>query len=143
MNHEHFLKLAKECSLKSNYSNHRRGQVGCIVVYKGSVLAKGWNSERTHTDQMKFNKYRFQFKDKDFPHKLHAEQMCLSKIKYLDIDFSKVVLYVYREYHDGAPAMARCCPSCFAAVKALKIGTIVYTTENGYAVEKINYKTEN
>ena len=93
MNHEHFLKLAKECSLKSNYSHHRRGQVGCIVVYKGSVLAKGWNSERTHTDQMKFNKYRFQFKDKDFPHKLHAEQMCLSKIKYLDIDFSKVVLY--------------------------------------------------
>ena len=137
MNHKHFLKLARICSYNSNYSVHRRVQVGCILVYKGSVLAKGWNTERTHTDQMRFNRYRFQCKEKDFPHKMHAEQMCLSKVKYLDIDFSKATLYVYREYSDGAPAMARCCPSCFAAAKALKIGTIVYTTETGYAIEKI------
>ena len=63
--------------------------------------------------------------------------MCLSKIKYLDIDFSKVILYIYREYNNGMPAMARCCPSCFAAAKELGIGTIVYTTDNGYAIEKI------
>ena len=134
MNHKHFLRLAKEASYKSNYSIHRRVQVGAILVYKGTILAKGWNTDRTHTDQMRFNHYRF---EGEFPHKLHAEQMALSKVKYLDIDFSKVILYIYREYNDGSPAMARCCPSCFAAAKALKIGTIVYTTENGYAVEKI------
>ena len=137
MNHLHFLKLAKNASNNSTYSVHKRVQVGCLAVYKGSILAKGWNTDRTHTDQMKYNHYRFKCTDKYYPHKLHAEQMCLSKIKYLDIDFSKVVLYIYREYNDGTPAMARCCPSCFAAAKALNIGTIVYTTENGYAVEKI------
>lgn len=137
MNHKHFLRIAKECSHHSTYSQHKRVQVGCIAVYKGTILAKGWNTNRTHTDQMKYNHYRFQCKEKDFPHKLHAEQMCLSKIKYLDIDFSKITLYIYREYNNGQTAMARCCPSCFAAAKALGIGTIIYTTENGYAIEKI------
>ena len=137
MNHKHFLRLAKNASLKSTYSIHRRVQVGCIAVYKGTILAKGWNTERTHTAQMRYNYLRFQSSDKYYPHKLHAEQSVISKIKYLDIDFSKVVLYVYREYTDGAPAMARCCKSCFAAAKDLGIGTIVYTTENGYAIEKL------
>jgi tRNA(Arg) A34 adenosine deaminase TadA len=136
MNHKHFLRLAKECSHNSTYSNHRRVQIGCLLVYKGSILAKGWNTERTHTHQMRYNTFRFNAID-SYPSKLHAEISVLSKVKYLDIDFSKTILYIYREYNDGSPAMARCCPSCFAAAKALNIGTIVYTTENGYAVEKI------
>lgn len=85
---------------------------------------------------MRYNTFRFSAIDK-FPNKLHAEISVLNKVKYLDIDFSKAILYIYREYNDGSPAMARCCPSCFAAAKALKIGTIVYTTDNGYAIEKI------
>ena len=136
MNHEHFLKIAKKCSKKSTYSNHRRVQIGCLFVYKGTILAKGWNTERTHTNQMRYNTFRFNAID-SFPSKLHAEISVLNKVKYLDIDFSKAILYIYREYNDGSPAMARCCPSCFAAAKALKIGTIVYTTDNGYAIEKI------
>ena len=136
MNHEHFLKLAKECSYNSTYSAHRRAQVGSVLVYKGTVLAKGWNTERTHTDQRKYNQYRFNI-DGDYPHKMHGEQMCLSKVKYLDIDFSKAILYVAREYNNGAPALARCCPSCMAAAKALGIRTIVYTTDDGYAIERI------
>lgn len=137
MNHEHYLKLARDCSKKSTYSIHRRVQVGCVLVYKGAVLAKGWNMAQTHTEQMKYNHLRFQVKDKECPHKAHAEMKVLSKVKYLDIDFSKAILYIYREYTDGQPAMARCCPSCMAAAKALGIRTIVYTTDEGYAVEKI------
>lgn len=136
MNHKHFLKLAKECSFNSTYSKHSRAKVGCVAVYKGSVLAKGWNSNLTHTDQMRYNYIRFKQNDY-FPSKLHAEIKALSKIKYLDIDFSKVILYIYREYTDGSPAMARCCPSCMAAAKELGIKTIVYSTDEGYAVEKI------
>ena len=137
MNHKHFLRLARIASFNSTYSVHRRVQVGAILVYKGTILAKGWNSDRTHTDQKRYNQYRFSVKAKDYPHKLHAEQMCLSKVKYLDIDFSKAILYVYREYNDGAPAMARCCPSCLAAAQELGIKTIVYSTDCGYAIEKI------
>lgn len=137
MNHKHFLKLAKKCSQNSTYSIHKRVQIGCLLVYKGTILAKGWNTERTHTRQMHYNSLRFSAIN-HYPSKLHAEINVLNKVKYLDIDFSKAILYIYREYNDGSPAMARCCPSCFAAAKAMGIGTIVYTTENGYAIEKIS-----
>lgn len=137
MNHKHYLKIARKCSKKSTYSTHTRVKVGCVLVHKNAILAKGWNTEKTHTDQMRYNAIRFNSVEKYFPHKLHAEQMCMSKIKYLDIDFSKAILYIYREYNDGSPAMARCCPSCLSSAKELKIGTIVYTTDDGYAIEKI------
>ena len=137
MNHQHYLKLARECTNQASYNGRNKVKVGCVIVYKGSVLAKGWNSDKTHTTQMRYNHYRYNVKERYCPDKVHAEAMALSKIRYLDIDFSKVVLYVYREYKDGSPAMARCCPSCMAAAKALGIKTICYSTDNGYAVEKI------
>ena len=71
------------------------------------------------------------------PAKIHSELACLQKIKYLDIDFSKVHVYVYRETKSGDLAMARPCPSCLAAIKELGIKYIHYTTESGYATEKI------
>lgn len=136
MNHQHFLKIAKECSKQSTYSIHRRVQVGCVAVYKGTILAKGWNTDRTHTQQMRYNHLRFHSENEYYPHKLHAEINVLSKIKYLDIDFSKVILYIYREYTDGAPAMARPCKSCEGAIRALGITNVVYTTDGGFAAEK-------
>ena len=110
MNHQHYLKIARECSQKSTYSKYTRVKVGCIDCSK-----------------------------KYFPPKLHAEQMCLSKVKYLDIDFSKVILYVYREYNDGSPALAKPCLSCKKYINDLQVGKIVYTTDSGYAIEKFVY----
>ena len=138
MNDAHLFKTAKECSLKSDYTGYNQARIGCVAVYKKTILAKGWNTDRTHTDQAKYNKWRFKDSGNNYmPEKLHAEQMCLSKIKYLDIDFSKVRLYVYREHKNGHLAMARCCPSCLAAAKELGIETIAYTTPDGYAIEKL------
>lgn len=139
MNHQHYLRIARECSQKSTYSKYTRVKVGCILVYKNTILAKGWNTEKTHTDQMHYNAVRFDCNKKYFPHKLHAEQMCLSKVKYLDIDFSKVILYVYREYNDGSPALAKPCLSCEKYINDLQVGKIVYTTDSGYAIEKFVY----
>lgn len=140
MNHKHFLKLAKQASQKSTYSAHRRVQIGCIAVYKGTVLAKGWNTDRTHPSQRRFNVYRYDTDLINSPDKLHAELKVLQAIKYLDIDFSKVKLYVYREYNDGSPAMARPCRACFEAIHQQGINTIIYSTDDGYAIEKINQK---
>ena len=138
MNDAHYLKSAKECSLKSDYTGYNRASIGCVAVYKGSILAKGWNTDRTHTDQAKYNKWRFKASGNSYmPEKMHAEQMCISKIKYLEIDFSRVRLYIYREHKNGDLAMARCCPSCIAAAKDLGIETIVYTTPDGFAIEKL------
>lgn len=134
----HLFKLARECSFKSDYTGCGRARIGCIVVYKGTVLAKGFNSDRTHTVQAKYNTWRYHNSGNRYlPEKIHGEISALNKIKYLDIDFSKVHVYVYRELRNGTPAMARPCPACMAAIHEMGIKYIHYTTEHGIAVERI------
>lgn len=139
MSDSHLFKIARECSLKSDYkSGSSSARIGCVVVYKGTILAKSFNSDKTHTFQAKYNKWRYKDSDGRYlPSKAHAEIICLQKIKYLDIDFSKVHIYVYRELKDGSLAMARPCPSCMAAIKELGIKHIHYTTCDGFAAERI------
>ena len=60
---------------------------------------------------------------------------CLSKIRYLDIDFSKVKLYVYREHKNGVKALARPCPACQQMIKDMGIQEVWFTTENGFGYE--------
>lgn len=73
----------------------------------------------------------------NFCHKLHAEINCLNQIKHLDINFSKVKLYIYRIRKDQPYGMARPCPSCMAAIKDLGIKNIYYTTNDGYSYERL------
>lgn len=140
MTDSHLFKIARECSLKSDYtSNCSSARVGCITVYKGTILTKSFNSDKTHTIQAKYNKWRYNSEEakKYLPSKIHAELGCIQRIKYLDIDFSKVHVYVYRETKNGKMALARPCPSCFAAIKELGIKNIHYSTENGFCHEKL------
>jgi len=139
MNDTHLFRAARECSLKSDYSGCGRARIGCVLVYKGSILAKGFNTDKTHTYQARYNKWRYKDSgNKYLPSKLHAEAMALNKVKYLDIDFSKVHLYVYRELRDGTLGMSRPCPACLAAIKQMGIKNIHYTTDCGFAAERIN-----
>lgn len=69
--------------------------------------------------------------------KLHAEINCLNSIRYLDINFSKVKLYIYRIRNDQPFGLSRPCPSCMAAIKDLGIKDLYYTTNDGYAHERI------
>ena len=137
----HLFRLARECSLKSDYTGGGRAHIGAAVSYKGTVLAKGWNTDKTHTQQSKYNVYRYKDCGNNYlPEKSHAELMAINKIKYLDIDFSKVKLFVYREFRDGRLANCRPCPSCMAAIKALGIKNIYYTTSDGYCHEELEVK---
>lgn len=136
MNDLHFFKLARESSLKSDYTGAGKAKIGCIAVYNGSILAKGFNTDKTHTKQATFNKWRYkEGVTKYLPPKAHAEIVVCQKIKYLDIDFSKVHLFIYRETKDGNQAMSRCCPACIAAVQELGIKHIHYTSAEGYVHE--------
>ena len=72
--------------------------------------------------------------------KLHAEIKCLSQIKDIDINFSKVKLYIYRIRNDQPFGLSRPCPSCMAAIKDLGIKDIYYTTNDGYAYERLENK---
>ena len=132
-----FFEEAKRCSYKSDYIGAASARIGAVAVLKGIVIAKGYNRNKTHPLQEKYNCYRYNTQSNHYyPSKIHAEMEVVSKIRNLDIDFSKVTIYVYRETKEGVLAMARPCKACTAALKDLGIKTVCYTTENGYCEER-------
>ena len=116
-------------------SDYKKTHVGCVAVYQGQVIGLGCNCNKTHPVQKKYNRYR-KPSDSMLP-KLHAEISCLNQIKHLDINFSKVKLYIYRIRKDQPFGMARPCPSCMAAIRDLGIRYIYYTTNDGYVYERL------
>lgn len=138
MNTQHMFDAAKQASLDADYTGGSRVRMGCVIAYKGSILAKGCNSDKTHPMQEHYNKYRFKNNGPQYlPAKCHAELAAISKIKYLDIDFSEAHIYVYREFKDGKTAMARPCPACMRALRNIGIKKIHYTTNEGVAYERL------
>ena len=127
-----YFKKARQIA---NISDYKKQHVGCVAVYQGQVIGLGCNCNKTHPMQKFYNKYRMP-SDYMLP-KLHAEISCINQIKHLDINFSKVKLYIYRIRKDQPFGLARPCPSCMAAIKDLGIRDIYYTTNDGYAYEKL------
>lgn len=119
----------------ANISDYNKIHIGCVAVYQGQVIGLGCNCNKTHPIQHYYNRYRKQ-SDTMLP-KLHAEISCINQIKHLDIIFSKVKLYIYRIRNDQPFGLARPCPSCMAAIKDLGIRDVYYTTNDGYAYEKL------
>ena len=114
-------------------SDYKKTHVGCVAVYQGQVIGLGCNCNKTHPVQKKYNRYR---KDLMLP-KLHAEISCLNQIRHLNINFTKVKLYIYRIRKDQPYGLSRPCPSCMAAIKDLGIRDVYYTTNDGYVYEKL------
>ena len=132
-----FFKEAKKESLLSDYNGQH---LGAVAVYGDKViLAKAHNSNKTNTTQYFYNRYRIEQKSNIMskPARSHAEVNLLRKIRFLDIDFSRVSVYIYRELKNGELGMARCCPACMESLKSLGIKKICYTTDDGYAEEKL------
>lgn len=128
-----YLEMAKEVSEQSNFKQHH---LGAVAIYKGSLLATGYNSTKTSPTAKRYNRERrFDVEASCSLNSLHAEMAALNKIKYLDIDFSKVKLYIYREHKNGVKAMARPCPACQKMIRDMGIKEIWYTTENGFGYE--------
>ena len=119
----------------ADISDYSRIHIGCVAVYQGQVIGLGFNTNKTHPIQKFYNRYREQ-SDAMLP-KLHAEISCINQIKHLDINFSKVKLYIYRIRKDQPFGLSRPCPSCMAAIKDLGIRDIYYTTNDGYSYERL------
>ena len=123
----HFEAARKE-ALKSDF--HQR--IGCVIVYHNHVLAKGRNGHKTHTEQEKYNSHRkFENNPNTIQAKIHAEIAALSKCRYLDIDWNKVEVYVWRETKDGKTCgMSAPCPACRAALQERGIRRLFYTGDD-------------
>lgn len=132
---------AKEVSY---LSDKKRIHIGCVAVYKNQILSIGYNTNKTHPIQKKYNIYREMEYDGFEPSSgLHAEMMCLLGLKDLDIDYSKVKLYIYREDQNGNLANCKPCPACMELIDRMGIKKIYYTTEDGYEMEVREEEKEN
>lgn len=126
-----FFNVAKEISYLSDF----RVKIGCVVVYKNTIISSGYNCNKTSPIQAKYNRYR-NFDPACYPNKLHAECMALSKIRYRkDIDWARVKVFVYRE-SNGRLAMARPCVACSKFMQELGIKEIYYTGADCFLSEK-------
>lgn len=128
--YRYFDKARQAAMISDYYKTH----IGCVAVYQGAVIGIGCNCNKTHPIQKKYNNYR-KLSDTMLP-KLHAEINCINSIRHLDINFSKVKLYIYRIRKDQPFGLSRPCPSCMAAIKDLGIKDIYYTTNDGYCYER-------
>ena len=128
---KYFIKAKRVAAI----SDFPRTHIGCIAVYQGNIIGMGCNTNKTHPTQKYYNRYREY--SEILPAKLHAEINCINQIKYLDINFSKVRLYIYRIRNDQPYGMARPCPSCMAAIKDIGIKNIYYTSNDGFVHEKL------
>ena len=135
-NAELSFSIARQVAENSDFT---KTHVGCVIVYKNSVIASGHNTNKTHPMQKKYNRIRSgRLEDDGFAPKMHAEIMALSKLSEEDIDTRKLCLYTYRIRKDKDFGMARPCPSCMQAIKDMGIRKICYTTDDGYATETIS-----
>lgn len=128
-----FFKLAKNASEMSDFHAQH---IGCVATYRNHVIGVGWNTSRTSPLQKRFNKYRGLDGD-DVCNSLHAELMTINKIKYLDLNFSKVNLYIWRNWKNGRIALSKPCAACENAIRTIGIRSIYYTNYDGYCYERI------
>lgn len=131
-------KFFKKARLVALISDYKKIHIGCIAVYQGNIIGVGCNCNKTHPTQKIYNRYRIS--SESMLPKLHAEINCINSIKHLDINFSKVKLYIYRIRRDQPYGLSRPCPSCMAAIKDLGIRNIYYTSNEGYVQERIEIK---
>lgn len=135
---ERFLQRAKDVSYTATYP---RQHLGSVLVYGNKIIAVGSNSNKTNPKQMYFNKYRnFSTYTAKNNGAAHAELTVLLKTRFLDIDWSKTTLYIYREFKDGTRALSKPCAACNVACAERGIGTIIYSTAEGYNIWRL---TEN
>ena len=124
--------LAKQASLNSDYS---RCHTGAVAIYNNKILAIGWNSTQLSSLQARYNRARG-FDGFAFNSSVHAEMMVVAKIKYLDIDFSQVRIFVWRG--SNTPQISRPCAACEKALRDLGIRKVFYTGNNSYIEEVYN-----
>lgn len=130
---EYYFNKAKQISRISTYD---RVRIGCIAVYRKNIIGIGYNQAKTNPMQIKYSIYRNECGNlNSINNYLHAEMACVNQIKNLDIDFSKVKLFIYREDDAHNTRICKPCGACERAIRDLGIRTVYYTDTNKYIRE--------
>lgn len=117
------FRLAKLISKHSTYNP----QIGA-VIYKGNkAISVGFNKKKSHPV----------FANEDRFYSLHAEMGAIINAKQ---DLTGCSIYVYREYKDGSPALAKPCHLCMPSIIEAGITKIYYSDSNAQGYSVINLK---
>lgn len=148
--HSTILKNFNKAKNASEFSDFPKQKLGAVLMQGSKVIAVGYNTTKTNPLQKAFNKYRAFGFDTLNNGQIHAEMMILLKTKYMDIDYSKTTLYIYREYHyspfnsnpdlqakTNKPALAKPCKACLHALWGRGITNIYYSDDNGRGWSKL------
>ena len=140
---EKYFKYAKLAAKKADYEGASSVKIGAVAVYKGSILAESWNTNKTSPLQAKYNIYRF--KDDRYPAKAHCETLLIQRLKNIcgkDFPWDKIDIYIYREYKNGLLANCAPCPSCHKMLMDYGIKRVFYTSNYGYIQENFIYENQ-
>lgn len=125
--------LARQASLKSDFG---RCETGAVAIYGNKILAYGWNSNKTSSLQAKYNSRTNRFDGHKYKSAIHAEMMVVNKIKFLDIEFGQVRIFVWRG--KTQPMLSKPCSACEKAMRDLGIRKVFYTGNNSLIEEIYN-----
>lgn len=130
MTKERAYEYARNASLNSDFGCH---SLGAVAIYGGKLLALGWNSCKTHPVQAMYNSKERGFDGYTYKSTIHAEMMVINKIKYLDINFSKVKIFVWRGKE--SPRLSKPCAACERALRDLGVKHVYYTGNDSFVEE--------
>jgi deoxycytidylate deaminase len=137
-----FFEVAKSMAALSTWSDEVASQVGAVIVLRNEIVATGFNRNKGNLVHGIFS----QMVDRPEAYVAHAETSALNNLfrkpsgswfvtEKERREAKLMKLYVYRETTHGI-AMAKPCNICTAAIKYFGIGTVCYSTKDGFVMEK-------
>ena len=119
-----YLSMALDMSKRSDY---RRVHIGAVIVKKNSVISAGYNSQKSHPIQKRYNLRYLGYHTHNV---LHAE---IDAIVHTadDAELRGATLYVARRGLDNQIRISKPCDACFHMAKDKGIRRIVYTIDDG------------
>ena len=130
---EQYLRYAKKAS---EFSDSSRVNIGAALIIGHKVVNIGFNTNKTNPLQSKIDTKFFNCKCSG---KIHAETMALYPYIKENIQLNNAILVTYRQKKDGTLGMSRPCDRCMKLIKQLGIKKLIYTTDDGFAEEKLIY----
>ena len=130
-----YFKIADEIS---KLSDHPQACLGCVLVDRHRIISSGTNSY-TKCDplQREMDSARFGTAH-NCRGPVHAETACLLPLIKQGADLSRSDLYIIRRHKNTTLALSRPCAGCMSLLRASGVRRVYYSTEEGYAFERIN-----